>query len=105
MPRKIYLTLLICTLLHAPYRSCVAGESPISSVTSLTDARLHRDFPAICVDGEGTPWVAIVQEKAAIALQPVEDVEGIFTRAGFVAIIVFGLLLGILWYLINRASA
>jgi hypothetical protein len=61
MLRTIFLLALICTLCLAHRRSCLADESLIASVTGLRDARSHRDFPAMCLDGEGTPWVTYVE--------------------------------------------
>ena len=37
--------------------------------------------------------------------EPVENVNRVFASAAVVAIIVFGVLLAILWYFLNRASA
>jgi eukaryotic-like serine/threonine-protein kinase len=52
-----------------------------------------------------TNWVAIVQERRATAIEPVQNVEAIFYRAGAIAILVFGVLLAVLWYFLNRASS
>jgi len=52
-----------------------------------------------------TDWIAIVQERRDTALEPVQNVNAIFYRAGVIAILVFGVLLAILWYFLNRASS
>jgi heme/copper-type cytochrome/quinol oxidase subunit 2 len=52
-----------------------------------------------------TDWLAIVQERRDTAIEPVQNVNRIFARAGVVAIIVFGVLLAVLWYFLNRASS
>jgi hypothetical protein len=52
-----------------------------------------------------TDWIAIVQERRQTAIEPVQKINAIFYTAGVVAIIVFGVLLGILWYFLNRASS
>ncbi|MEZ6055337.1 MAG: protein kinase [Planctomycetaceae bacterium] len=51
-----------------------------------------------------TGWIAVVQERRDVALKPVDELRRVFVRAGFSAICVFSLLLGLLWYLIHRAS-
>lgn len=51
-----------------------------------------------------TEWIAIVQERRKTATEPVQSVNAIFAKASVVAIIVFGVLLAILWYFLNRAS-
>jgi hypothetical protein len=52
-----------------------------------------------------TNWVAIVQERRPAAIEPVQDVNAIFNQAQVIAVIVFGVLLAILWYFLNRASS
>lgn len=52
-----------------------------------------------------TNWIAIVQERRETAIRPVQEVNEIFMTAGVAAILVFGVLLAILWYFLNRASA
>jgi hypothetical protein len=54
---------------------------------------------------EDTNWIAIVQERRDVALEPVGDLRDVFTRAGLWSLCIFGVLLAGLWYLINRASA
>ena len=50
-------------------------------------------------------WLAMVQERKGTALAPVKDLRQTFLVTGLWAGVVFSLLLIILWYLINRASA
>lgn len=52
-----------------------------------------------------THLIAIVQERREAAIEPVQKVNRIFAYAAVVAIIVFGVLLAILWYFLNRASS
>ncbi len=42
--------------------SATAGlaAGPVGAVAALADAKVQQDFPAICVDRDGTPWVAYV---------------------------------------------
>ncbi len=54
---------------------------------------------------EGTGWVAVVQERRDEALQPVGTLKSVFLQYGIAALVVFSVMLGILWYLIHRASA
>ncbi|MEX0585219.1 MAG: hypothetical protein WD176_01155, partial [Pirellulales bacterium] len=49
-----------------------------------------------------TDWIAIVQERRDTAIEPIQEVNDIFVKAGVVAIVVFGVLLAILWYFLNR---
>jgi hypothetical protein len=58
------------------------------------------------VSGGADPnWLAIVQERRSATLAPVKDLKQTFQVTGLWATAVFGLLLIVLWYLINRASA
>ncbi|MBL8850449.1 MAG: serine/threonine protein kinase [Planctomycetaceae bacterium] len=54
---------------------------------------------------QGFDWLAIVQERRATAIEPVQRINEIFFQAGCVAIVVFGVLLAILWYFLHRASS
>ncbi len=54
---------------------------------------------------KGTGWVAVVQERREEALQPVGALNSVFMQYGIAALVVFSVMLGILWYLIHRASA
>ncbi|REJ72612.1 MAG: serine/threonine protein kinase [Planctomycetota bacterium] len=77
------------------YRDPIAREAPEYAGAWL----------AVFAPVEDTPWVAVVQERSNTALAPIADVTNIFYQAGLVAILVFAVLLAVLWYLINRASA
>ena len=77
------------------YRDPIGQESPV-----YDDAWL-----AVFAPVENTPWIAVVQERSRTAVAPIADVTEIFYQAGLVAILVFAVLLAVLWYLINRASA
>src|ERR1041384_2657605 len=35
--------------------------SPLGARFELTDAKLHRDFPALALDAKGTPWLAFIE--------------------------------------------
>ena len=39
----------------------VAGGGPVTAAASLATAGIQEDFPAMCLDGDGTPWVAYVE--------------------------------------------
>jgi eukaryotic-like serine/threonine-protein kinase len=54
---------------------------------------------------KGINWIAIVQERRKTAIEPVQDVNAIFNWAQAIAVVVFGVLLAILWYFLNRASS
>ena len=53
---------------------------------------------------EGTHWIAIVQERRDVALNPVGDLKDVFVRSGYIAIGVFSVMLGVFWLLLRRAS-
>jgi hypothetical protein len=53
---------------------------------------------------ESTGWVAVVQESRGEALKPVDALRSVFVLYGVAALLVFSVMLGILWYLIHRAS-
>lgn len=55
--------------------------------------------------GNDPNWLAIVQERKSAALTPLKDLQQTFLVTGLWAGVVFSLLLIVLWYLINRASA
>jgi hypothetical protein len=37
------------------------AAGPVGQVTALTDGAKYLDFPAMCLDGQGVPWVAYVE--------------------------------------------
>ena len=39
----------------------LAAAGPVGALAALTDKKVQRDFPAMCVDADGTPWVAYVE--------------------------------------------
>ena len=69
------------------------------------DSAYAGDWLAAFAPIKETGWYAIVQESSGAALEPVEAVTGVFWQSGGWALVVFSLMLGILWYLIHRASA
>jgi len=40
---------------------CLAAPGPVVSTAALATPKIQEDFPAMCVDRKGTPWVAYVQ--------------------------------------------
>ena len=38
----------------------LAAAGPVGAVAALADKKLQQDFPAMCLDADGTPWVAYV---------------------------------------------
>ena len=68
------------------------------------DPRFGGDWLAAWAKVEGTRWIAIVQERRDVALQPVGDLKNVFVRSGYIAIAVFSVMLGVFWLLLRRAS-
>ena len=68
------------------------------------DPLFQGDWLAAWAPVEGTHWIAIVQERRDIALQPVGDLRNVFVRSGYIAIAVFSVMLGVFWLLLRRAS-
>ncbi len=40
--------------------AAAAAAGPVGPVAELANAKVQEDFPAMCVDGDGTPWVVYV---------------------------------------------
>ncbi|MCA9078671.1 MAG: protein kinase [Planctomycetaceae bacterium] len=72
--------------------------------TAGLDATYSGDWLAAFAPVKQTGWVAVVQERRAEALRPFRALESVFWQYGIAALVVFSLMLGILWYLIHRAS-
>jgi hypothetical protein len=72
--------------------------------TGERDAEFAGPWLAAFAPVSGSSWVAIVQERRPTAVEPVQEVRQVFQRAGVVAVLVFGALLAVLWYFLNRAS-
>lgn len=68
------------------------------------DERYAGEWLAAFAKVEGTGWMAVVQERRDEALQPVGTLRNVFVQYGIWALVVFSVMLGILWYLIHRAS-
>jgi len=79
-------------------------DSKYADPIALRDSAYGGDWLAAFAPVEATTWVACVQERRSSVLAPVEEVQGVFIRAGYVAVVVFVLLLAALWFLLNRAS-
>jgi hypothetical protein len=68
------------------------------------DPLFQGDWLAAWAPVEGTHWIAIVQERRDVALQPVGDLRNVFVRSGYIAIAVFSVMLSVFWLLLRRAS-
>ena len=49
-------------------------------------------------------WIAIVQEHRSAVVRPVGELKRVFLKYGIWTAVVFGVMLAILWYLIQRAA-
>lgn len=75
-------------------------RDPVANI----DPKYNHEWLAAFAPVGVTRWYAIVQESKTQALQPVGDIESLFKNYGLWSLVVFSLMLGILWYLIHRAS-
>ena len=75
-------------------------RDPIAEVDPSFDGPWLAAFSPV---GE-TGWTAIVQERRNLTLEPLGKLQGVLTRGGLWALGVFSVLLGVLWYLLHRAS-
>ncbi len=69
------------------------------------DSRYDGQWLAAFAPVKKTGWVAIVQESRQQALEPFNALHSVFWQYGMWTLVVFSVMLGILWYLIHRASA
>jgi hypothetical protein len=76
-------------------------RDPVANIDSKYDDQWLAAFALV---SKQSRWYAIVQESKAQALKPVDELEGVFWKYGGWSLVVFSLMLGILWYLIHRAS-
>ena len=54
----------LCVVLAAvllPLSTSTVAAGPVTSVSALATDKLQEDFPAMCLDATGTPWVAYVE--------------------------------------------
>ncbi|MEZ6050209.1 MAG: serine/threonine protein kinase [Planctomycetaceae bacterium] len=68
------------------------------------DSQYSGEWLAAFAPVKQTGWIAIVQESRAQALAPFNALHSVFWQYGVATLVVFSLMLGILWYLIHRAS-
>ncbi|MFV0443024.1 MAG: serine/threonine protein kinase [Planctomycetaceae bacterium] len=69
------------------------------------DERFAGEWLAASAPVGETGWMAIVQERREMTVQPVDNLRRVFLRAGFWSLGIFSALLLLLWYLIHRATA
>jgi serine/threonine protein kinase len=89
------------------------GRPPDTAVEDhYTDPLSHLDVASQDLGGEWvaafaavpwTEWVAVVQERRTVALQPVQDMRSRLTQTGLGALAGSCLLIGVLWYFVGRA--
>lgn len=51
-----------------------------------------------------TGWVAVVQERRDIALQPIDRIRQVFVNAGLMSLVIIAAMFAVLWYLMQRAT-
>jgi hypothetical protein len=80
-----------------------AFEDPVGRI-SLPATAQYRDHWLAAFSPVGrTGWAAVVQERRASALQPIEEMRGNMLRYGIWALLVGCSLIGLLWYFVTRA--
>lgn len=88
MPRIIKLFALACLLMALGNENAAAAEKPlIVGKSSLQHGSLQRDFPAMCLDAAGAPWLAYVeydgkQDTLWIARRAEEGLKSVAQVAG-----------------------
>ncbi len=75
-------------------------QDPIAAL----DPAFGGEWFAASAPVEETRWIAVVQERGDVVLKPVEDLENVFVRSGYLAIGVFSVMFGLFWLLLRRAS-
>jgi hypothetical protein len=85
-------------------RQARAIDTYIDPVGRL-DPQYAGEWLAAAAPVGATGWLAVVQEKREVTVTPVDELRRVFVRAGVSSLGIFALLLGLLWYLIHRASA
>lgn len=78
-----------------------AYQDPIAKV----DPNYSGDWLAAVARTGGIDWIAIVQERSTDAIKPMKDLYWIFLRYGLLFLLIFAGMLGLLWWLIQRAAA
>ncbi len=79
---------------------CDRYLDPVAAIDSDYDG----EWLAAAAPVGQTGWLAIVQERRDITVQPVDNLRRVVVRAGLLSLGVFSGLLLLLWYLIHRAS-
>lgn len=70
-----------------------------------TDPAFAGEWLAAVTRTANIDWIAIVQERARDAVQPMKDLYWIFLRYALILLLVFGGMMLLLWWLIQRAAA
>jgi hypothetical protein len=79
---------------------CDRYLDPVAAIDSEYDG----EWLAAAAPVGQTGWLAIVQERRDITVQPVDNLRRVVVRAGLLSLGIFSGLLLLLWYLIHRAS-
>lgn len=68
------------------------------------DAAYQGDWLAAFAPVGKTGWVAVVQERRDVALQPIDRIRLVFVNAGLMSLVLIGAMFAVLWYLMRRAT-
>lgn len=79
---------------------CDRYLDPVAAI----DSEYGGEWLAAAAPVGQTGWLAIVQERRDITVQPVDNLRRVVVRAGLLSLGIFSGLLLLLWYLIHRAS-
>ena len=86
---SVFLMACLWTLPAVRGQQPAAGEGPavVAAYASLADEKLQRDFPAMCLDSDGTPWVIYVEwdgkaDTLKLARRTATGLQDVGTLAG-----------------------
>lgn len=70
-----------------PHDFARAADGPVASTARLADGKLQRDFPAMCLDRTGTPWLVYVEhdgkaDHLRVAAKTSQGLEPMATLSG-----------------------
>ncbi len=68
------------------------------------DAAYQGDWLAAFAPVGDTGWVAVVQERRDVALQPIDRIRQVFVNAGLTSLLLIATMFAVLWYLMQRAT-
>jgi hypothetical protein len=68
------------------------------------DSLYGGDWLAAFAPVGDTGWVAVVQERRDVAIQPIDRIREVFANAGVTSFVLIATMFAVLWYLMQRAT-